>query len=62
MTEGVSVQCFKDEFGISLENVYGEVIEKHVLEGLLHVDEKHVRLTRKGMDVSNYVMADFLEP
>ena len=62
MTEGVSFQDFQDAFGCSLESVYGEVIEKHVLEGLLQVDENHVHLTVKGMDVSNYVMADFLEP
>ncbi len=62
MREGVSLKCFQDTFGISLKKVYGEVIEKHVQENLLQMDENHVRLTRKGMDISNYVMADFLEP
>ena len=62
MKEGVSFQRFQNIFGISLIKVYGKVIEKHVQEGLLQVTEGHVFLTLRGMDVSNYVMADFLEP
>ena len=49
-----------------MEQVYGQVIEKHIKNGLLEqvVYDKEVwfRLTEAGMDVSNYVMADFLEP
>ena len=62
MEKGVSFQVFQEIFGISLIKVYGKVIEKHVQEGLLQVEEDHVFLTLRGMDVSNYVMADFLEP
>jgi len=61
MEKGVSFQHFQDIFGISLIKVYGKVIEKHVQEGLLQVEEDHVFLTLRGMNVSNYVMADFLE-
>ncbi len=62
MAEGVSLKAFHDTFGIRIDKIYGEVIEKHVREGLLCMDEKRLYLTLKGMDVSNYVMADFLEP
>ena len=62
MKDGVSFQRFQNIFGISLIKVYGKVIEKHVQEGLLQATEDHVFLTLKGIDVSNYVMADFLEP
>ena len=62
MKEGVSFQRFQDIFGISLVKIYGKVIEKHVQEGLLQIKKDQVFMTLKGMDVSNYVMADFLEP
>ncbi len=66
MMRGVSEEQFERSFGISLMQVYGEVIQKHVGSGLLQrkkEDGEHwIVLTAKGMDVSNHVMADFLEP
>ena len=59
LAEGVSRKSFEDYFGVPLESVYGEVIRKNVQEGLLR-DGAFVTLTEKGMDVSNYVMAQFL--
>ncbi|MBQ7775693.1 MAG: oxygen-independent coproporphyrinogen III oxidase [Lachnospiraceae bacterium] len=66
-TKGVALQSFEKVFGMPMLQVYGEVINKHVAEGLLEFWEdtkgrKYLALTPKGMDVSNYVMADFLEP
>lgn len=66
MTEGVSDTVFKNRFGSSVREIYGAVLEKHVKNGLLEFYEKDgesfIRLTDSGMDVSNYVMADFMEP
>ncbi len=66
MVEGVSLEKFQKLFGIELEAVYGEVIRKHIGEGLLRItqrrEERYLCLTDKGMDVCNYVMSDFLEP
>lgn len=66
MTKGVSLERFEKHFGISMSQVYGEVIHKHISNGLLmelsEEGQRSVALTLKGMDVSNYVMADFLEP
>lgn len=59
LTEGVRKSDFKQKFGIPMETVYGEVLEKMQQEGLLVVEES-VYLTAYGMDVSNYVMAQFL--
>ncbi len=65
--KGVSLSGFEDAFGISFWQVYGEIAQKHIKEDLLEqrVDSEgieYIALTAKGMDVSNYVMADFLEP
>ncbi len=60
LTEGVSDESFQRQYGKSMEEVYGKVIEKHLGEALLTWEHGFLRLTQKGMDVSNYVMADFL--
>jgi len=68
LAKGVSVQNFEAVYGVRMEQVYAEVLEKHIKQGLLEryvsqtEPEEYIRLTPKGMDVSNYVMADFLEP
>ena len=71
MTEGVDEGLFRRLFGCGMEEVYGEVIGKNIRDGLLRMDcdfegkEEHaalrrLSLTEKGLDVSNYVMAQFL--
>lgn len=66
MIKGVSLQAFESLFGVSMEKVYSKVIDMHCTNGLLEVDaeagEKYLRLTKRGLDISNYVMSDFLEP
>ena len=69
MTEGVSVSAFQALFGESLEKVYGNVIKKNLEDGLLEYREtdkwtetggRRLALTKRGIDVSNMVMAEFL--
>lgn len=62
MCRGVSAKAFEECFGRTLEQVYGSIIQKHMNNGLLEQNGEWLRLTEAGMDVSNYVMADFLEP
>lgn len=67
MTKGVSWRAFERSFGLTLEQVYGSVLQKHLNNELLTKDvseegDYSICLTKKGMDVSNYVMSDFLEP
>ncbi len=60
MTAGVSGAEFALRFGKTLEEVYGDVIRRHVRQGLLEPAGERFRLTERGTDVSNYVMADYL--
>lgn len=60
MTEGILREDFRRMFGYMPEAVYGEVIDKHVAAGLLEDDGGCIRLTERGMDISNYVLSDFL--
>ena len=60
LTEGVSKAEFHRQFGVSMEQIYGEVIQENIAIGLLVDEAGYLRLTREGMDLSNYVMAQFL--
>ena len=63
MTEGVSESRFADCFGQEMEQVYGEVIAKNIRDGLLiwrGAGTRRLALTDKGLDLSNYVMGQFL--
>lgn len=60
LTKGVSEIDFVSRFGIKLETVYGPVIEHLISEGLLVKDGVWISLTEWGMDVSNFVLSEFL--
>ena len=60
MAEGVSFQAFEEYFGKNMESIYGDVLKKHLSIGMLEKKDGKVFLTRKGIHVSNGVMADFL--
>ena len=64
MITGISTGEFEQIFEIPVEEVFGEVIEKNIRDGLLErfwvEGEERIRLTETGLDVSNYVMAQFL--
>ena len=57
---GVSINGFFDAFGKSLYEVYGSVIDKHLKNGLMVIKNDLVSLTKKGLDVSNYILSDFI--
>lgn len=64
LIRGVSYPEFARCYGQTLEEVYGEVIARNEADGLLTVREdetgRRLMLTGRGLDVSNYVMAQFL--
>ena len=57
---GVGVQEFADEFGTRIEAVYGDIVNRMCGQGLLVQEQGRIKLTERGIDVSNYVMAQFL--
>lgn len=61
-TAGVSRQKFAECFGVEIENVYGSAIKKLTGQKLLAEENGMLRLTRRGLDISNYAMAEFLFP
>lgn len=57
---GISRQQFEKKFQVTLNSVYGEVFRKLKGEQLIEEVAGYVRLTEHGIDVSNYVLAEFL--
>ena len=60
MMKGVSVSEFQILYGHTIEEVYGSVLNKWQNTGYLIRQNGYIRLTEKGIDVSNVIMADFL--
>jgi oxygen-independent coproporphyrinogen-3 oxidase len=59
-TRGVSFSGFEQYFGTAMEAVYGDVISRHIADGLLCAEGGRVFLTERGLDLANVVMADFI--
>lgn len=57
---GIHKMEFEREFGEDYQKIYGDVTRKMEGLGLLETVDEWVRLTERGMDVGNYVMAEFL--
>lgn len=60
MVCGVSAAEFEHVFGSPVDAVYGDVMRQLGEQGLLVREGDRIRLTERGLDVSNYAMAQFL--
>lgn len=63
--KGISKTEFQKCFGYTVDDLYGNVIREYVEQGFLKVYldsdcNEWLALTEKGIDVSNYILADFL--
>lgn len=60
LINGISVREFVERFGQNIWEIYGAVIVRMEKEGLLADRDGRIGLTERGIDVSNYVMSQFL--
>ncbi len=60
MSRGVSGSEFLARFGLNMWNVYGKVLRKLQENRLIEVESPYVRLTDFGVDISNYVLSEFM--
>lgn len=58
--EGVKYADFEKRYGISMKQIYADVIQKLVNEQLLLEDEEGIKLSRRGRFVGNDVFQQFL--
>ena len=59
-SDGITEAGFRRSFGLELRDIYGDVISRLASDGLLLETGEGIRLTMRGADVSNRVMAEFL--
>ena len=57
---GISEADFLGKFGKTVDDVYAEVLEKNQKFGLLVRENGRIFLTKRGREVSNVVMSEFL--
>lgn len=60
MMKGVKENDFRVQFGRNINNVYGDIISNYCKSGHLSYENGIIKLTQKGIDVSNYIFADFI--
>ncbi|MCR5179418.1 MAG: radical SAM family heme chaperone HemW [Lachnospiraceae bacterium] len=60
MTEGVIERKFAERFGHSIGEVYGDVPDRFIADGLLERKDGRFFLTSRGLDLANTVMAGFV--
>ena len=60
MTKGISKKAFSETFGVAVETVYREVLERLKEQKLIAEEGDLLFLTEYGLDVSNRVWVEFL--
>ena len=58
--KGISLKEFQEEFGKEFLDVYGENIRAMEEQELVEIKKGYLKLTKAGIDVSNYVFAEIL--
>lgn len=60
LVEGVTISTLLKRFGIDVGTYYGDRLKRLVDLGMLEIVEDNLRLTQKGMNVANSVMAELV--
>lgn len=60
MINGIELKEFKCRFNQDIYDVYGDVIKKNIKKELLINNSERLYLSSRGIEVSNYVMSDFI--
>lgn len=60
LLEGIDKNEFKARFGINITSIYGDIIDKNILDSLMREENNKMFLTEKGIELSNKVMSEFI--
>ena len=61
LSEGIDLAAYKTRFGVSLKEKHEALITRFENMGLLRIGQGRIRLTEKGMRLSNSILVAFLE-
>jgi oxygen-independent coproporphyrinogen-3 oxidase len=60
MTDGIDMEEFFSKFGVRFSEYYNEKILMLTKEGFIEIQDKKVRLSRKGLDFANLFFMEFI--
>ena len=60
LIDGISKQAFTKIFTFTVDEIFGDVVKKHINNELLIDNGDFLKLSARGLDISNYVLSDFL--
>ncbi|MDO8684316.1 MAG: radical SAM family heme chaperone HemW [Armatimonadota bacterium] len=60
LLEGVDLMAFRQRFGMELDKIYEKELERLTQQGLVEFCDSRLRLTHRGVLLSNEVMAEFV--
>ncbi|MDO4719467.1 MAG: radical SAM family heme chaperone HemW [Peptostreptococcaceae bacterium] len=60
MNRGIFLPDLDRDFGVDFALIYREKLQALLRQELIHPDREHLRLTRKGFELSNYVIGELL--
>lgn len=61
LTKGMDINVFNERFALDFKLKYEKQIEYLMNNNLVELDDENIRLTNRGMDVSNYVFQQFMQ-
>lgn len=59
-TKGIDTVCFFNKFNEKFENIFKMPLEKYINSGFIIKENDTVYLSKKGLEVSNSILCDFL--
>lgn len=60
MKKGLNRLLFKQKFHVDVDDIYHEIIHKHILKGNLIINEKYLYCSDQGFIILNDILSDFL--
>ena len=60
LREGVDLREFARRYQVDPEEKYRDAIQKHLMDGTMVMEQGRLKFTEKGIDLSSYILIDFI--
>ncbi len=60
LKEGINISKLNKDFNFNFKKEYEVILAKYQKSGHLRIEDDHLCLTKKGILISNYILADFI--
>lgn len=59
-TKGVNLQTFSDKFGVSIQNIYGQIMANYIDSGVMLIKDGRLMINSKYLFVANSILQHFI--